>query len=78
MSYFQRRQFYALDASEVHIDLVRIGARNIKRCHAAFWAEMMLGDPSVESVGGQVFPRREQPEALAGNYPVNISFFGAD
>ena len=38
----------------------------------------MLRRVRVEGVRGQVLPWCQQPEPFSRNYPMNISFFGAD
>jgi len=75
---FKRGQIHAFNTSQVHVDLVRIGACNIKRRHTTSRAEMMFGSMRVEGIGGEVLRRRQQAEPLARNDPVDISFFCAD
>jgi hypothetical protein len=75
---FKYGQIHAFNASQVHVDLIGIGARNVKRGDTAARAEMMFGGMRVEGVCSEVLPGRQQAEPFPGNYPVDISFFGAD
>ena len=38
----------------------------------------MFGSAGVESIRGEVLPRRQQAEPFARDYPVNVGFFGTD
>ena len=48
-------QVNAFQAAHVHVNLVRVGPRDIKRRHAAGWAEVVLRDTGVEAIRGEVF-----------------------
>lgn len=71
-------QIHSLNTTQVHVDFVGIGARDIKRRYPASGAEMVFGDVCIEGVSGEFLPRRQQAETLARDYPVHIAFFGAD
>ncbi len=47
---FELFEIHALQASKIHVDLIRIGTRDIKRVYAAMSAELVLGNTSIESV----------------------------
>lgn len=46
-----------IDTAEVNADAVRIGARDIKRLHAAGFAEVVLCHTGVEPVAAKCIPR---------------------
>lgn len=75
---FKFGQIHAFNTSQVHVNLIRVGARDIKRRHTASRAEMMFGSVGVEGICGEVFPRRQQAEPFTRDYPVDVRFFGAD
>jgi len=75
---FKCSEIHPFNASQVHVDFFRVGARDIKRRDPASRAEMMFGSVRVEGISGEFLPGGQQAEPLARDYPVNISFFGAD
>ena len=75
---FKCGEIDAFNTSQVHVNLIGIGARNVKRGNAASRAKMMFGGMGVESIGGEVLPLRQQAEPFARNDPMDISLFGAD
>lgn len=46
-----------VDTAEVNADAVRVGARDVKRLHAAGFAEVVLCHTSVEPVATECIPR---------------------
>jgi len=66
------------NTTQIHIDFIRVRARDIKRRHTASGAEMVSGKVCIEGIGSEFLPRRQQTETLARNYPVKIAFFGAN
>jgi hypothetical protein len=78
MLYIKRSNIDAFDASQVHVDLIGVRARDIKRRHAASLAEMMLRRMGVETVSSEFLPGRQQPKSSARYYPVDVPLFRAD
>src|SRR5579864_6998185 len=77
-NHFERGRVDSLDAAQVHIDLIRVGARNVERRNAARLAEMMLRDARVKTIGRQLFPGCQQAEAFARHDPMEISLLRAN
>src|SRR5216683_1579635 len=77
-NHLERGRINSLDTAQVHVDLIRVGARNVERRDAARLAEMMLRDARVERVGRQLFPGCQQAEAFAGYDPMEISLLRAN
>ena len=67
-----------LDASRIDIDFVGIRSCDIERRDPAARTKVMLRRVSIESVGRQVFPRREQTKLVARDDPVEIALLCAD
>jgi hypothetical protein len=67
-----------LDASCIDIDFVGIRSCDIERRDPAARTKVMLRRVSIESVGRQVFPRREQTKLVARDDPVKIALLRAD
>ena len=62
----------------VDVDLVRIGARHVKRMHPAVFAERVLGRPGVELVGRQVILTAKQLKLLRRHDEMKKTLFRAD
>jgi hypothetical protein len=71
-------QVYPFNTSQVHVDFIRVGARDVKRRHATSRTEVMFGRVGVERIRGEFLPGRQQAEPFTGDNPVNISLLGAD
>ena len=60
----KRRHIHIVQATHIHVDLIGIGARNIKRMNAAGGAKSVLGDASVEPIRRQRVLATEELERI--------------
>src|SRR5579883_461471 len=74
----QPARFDAFDAAQIHIDLIRIGTRDVERRHAASPTEVMPRHAGIEAINRELLPGRQQSKALARDDPVDITLLRAD
>ena len=67
-----------VETADIDIDLVRVGARHIKRVDAAHSAELVLRGPGIELIGGKIVLTAQELELLGWYDQVQNSFLGAN
>src|SRR5579862_5169212 len=78
MIHLETACIHAFEASDIDVDFVGVGARNIKRGNAAARTEVMLRGASIEGVGCEILARGQQAETIARHDPVQIALLRAD
>src|SRR5262249_53442084 len=71
-------QVNAFQAAHVHVDLVRVGTRDIKRRHATGRTKVMLRDTGVEAIGGKGVRGGQQVKRFTRDEPMNVALLGAN
>ncbi len=74
----QRSDIDPVETAHVDINLIGVGARNVKRMNAAGGAKRVLGDAGIKPVCGQRLFAAQKFERLRRHDEMQKSFFGAD
>jgi hypothetical protein len=74
----ERGNIHIVQATHIHVDLIRIGTRNVKWMNAAHGAKSVLGDAGIESVGRQRILAAEELECIRRHDEMEKPFFAAD
>ena len=71
-------EVHTIETSDIHIDFVRIGSRNIEGVYPAYAAEMMLRNLRVEFVRGEILSAGHEVEICRRHDQVNEALLYAD
>src|SRR5690349_897657 len=78
MSDGKRRHIHVVQTTHIHVDLIGVGAWNIKRMNAAGGAKGVLGDASVEAIRRQRILAAKELEGIRRHDEMEKTFLAAD
>lgn len=74
----ERSHIHIVQTTHIHVDLIRIGARNVKWMYSARGAKGVLGDTGIETVCRQRIFAAYQLEGIRRHDEMEKAFFAAD
>ena len=74
----KRSDIDVIQTTHIHVDLIRVGTRNVKRMNAAGGAKGMLGDAGIKTVCRQRILTAKELEGLRRHDEMEKTFFAAD
>src|SRR5881275_1049567 len=74
----ERGEVHAIEAADVHVDAIGVGARHVEARHAAVPAEEMARRHGAEPVARELRLAGEQAEAVARHDQVEVGLLRAD
>ena len=69
---------HIVQTTHIHVDLIRIGTRNVKRMNAAGRTKGVLGDAGIEAVCGERILAAKELERIQRHDEMEKTLFAAD